>query len=114
LEGGDGGVGEGVLVGGVGKVERGFVDQGTPDRPRAASACNLAEVLVSGPVRKNCSWWFWGQPRADRWVVEDGDVGGDQRDDVAWARKTAIVAAQVDVSSGGCAPDAPICPQRDH
>jgi hypothetical protein len=29
------------------------------------------------------------QPRADRWLVEDGDVGGDQRDDVAWARKTA-------------------------
>ena len=33
LEGGDGGVDEGVLVGGVGKVDLWLGDQGTPDRP---------------------------------------------------------------------------------
>ena len=57
MEGRDGGVDEGVLVGGVGKVERGSVIRGPQIAPRAASACNLAEVLVSGPVRKDCSWW---------------------------------------------------------
>ena len=34
LEGGDGGVDQDVLVGGVGEVERGLGDQGTPDRPQ--------------------------------------------------------------------------------
>ena len=34
LEGGDGGVDEDALVGGVGEVERGVGDQGTPDRPQ--------------------------------------------------------------------------------
>jgi hypothetical protein len=88
LEGSDGGVDEGVLVGGIGKVERGSVIRGRQIAPRAASACNLAEVLVSGAGQEGLQLVVLGaQPRADRWVVEDGDVGGGQRDDVAVGEK---------------------------
>ena len=52
-------------------------------------------MLVSGAVSKVRSCWFWARRRGPiAGVVEDRDVGGDQRDDLAVGEQDGQVGVQ--------------------
>jgi hypothetical protein len=95
LEGGDGGVDEGVLVGGVGEVEGGLGDQGAPDRPQGGLGSQSGRhVGVGGGQQGPQLLVLAVEAGADRGVVEHCDVGGDQWDDVAVGEQDGQVGAQ--------------------
>ena len=95
MEGGDGGVGQRVLVGGVGEVERGFGDQGTPDRPQGRLGSQPGRHAGLGGGQQGLQLLVLGaQAGTDPGVVEDRDVGGDQRDDLAVGEQDGQVGAQ--------------------
>ena len=95
MEGGNGGVDQDVLVGGVGEVERGLGDQGTPDRPEGGLGSQPGRYAGVGGGQQGLKLVVLGaQARADAGVVEHGDVGGDQRDDLAVGEQDGQVGAQ--------------------
>jgi len=90
LEGGDGGVDEGVLVVGVGEVDLGFGDQGTPDRPQGGLGSQPGRRAgVGGGQQGPQLLVLVAEPGPDPGVVEDRDVGGDQGGDFRVVSRTA-------------------------
>ena len=95
MEGGDGGVDEDALVGGVGEVERGLGDQGTPDRPKSRFGSEQGRDAGVGSGQQGPQLLVLGpQAGADGGVVEDRDIGGDQRDDLAVGEQDGQVGVQ--------------------
>ena len=103
LEGGDGGVDEDVLVGRVGEVERGFGDQGTPDRSQGRLGSQPGRRAGVGGSQQGMQLLVLGvQARTDGGVVEDRDVGGDQRDDLPVGDEDGQVGVQQLAGGPGC------------
>ena len=84
MEGGDGGVDEGVLVGGFGEVDLGFGDHGTSDRPQGRLGSQPGRHAGVGDGQQRLQLLVLSaQAWTDGGVVEHRDVGGDQRDDLS-------------------------------
>jgi hypothetical protein len=82
LEGGDGGVDQGVLMGGVAEVDLGSGDQGTPDRPQGRLGSQPGRGADVGGGQQGMQLLVLSaQARTNGGVVEHCDVGGDQRND---------------------------------